>query len=51
LFDADWSPPVPSLLLLVGYAALLVALPLWLWSGTNDSSSAEAADAAVTAPA
>ena len=50
-FDADWSPPVPSLLLLVGYAALLVALALWLWSSTDDSSSAEPSDAAVTTPA
>jgi hypothetical protein len=51
-FDADWSPPIPSLLLLVGYAVLLVALALWLWSSTDDSSSsAETVDAAVTAPA
>jgi hypothetical protein len=39
-------------LLLVGYAVLLVALALWLWSSTDDSSSsAETVDAAVTAPA
>jgi hypothetical protein len=30
-FDAHWSPPLPSLLLLVAYAAVLVALAVWLW--------------------
>jgi hypothetical protein len=30
-WDAYWSPPVPSLLLLVGYAAVLVAVAVWLW--------------------
>jgi len=29
--DADWSPPLPSLFLLVAYAVLLVALAVWLW--------------------
>jgi hypothetical protein len=30
-FDADWTPPLPSLLLLAGYALVLVALAVWLW--------------------
>lgn len=30
-FDADWTPPIPSLLLLASYALVLVALALWLW--------------------
>jgi Predicted membrane protein (DUF2142) len=29
--DADWSPPVPSSLLLVGALAVLVALAAWIW--------------------
>jgi Predicted membrane protein (DUF2142) len=29
--DADWSPPIPSVFLLVGYAAALVALAFWFW--------------------
>jgi Predicted membrane protein (DUF2142) len=37
-WDANWSPPLPSLLLLVGYAAVLVALALWLWRGGSDQS-------------
>jgi Predicted membrane protein (DUF2142) len=45
-YDADWSPPVPSLLLLLGYAALLVALALWLWS----NSTAEASETLAEAP-
>jgi hypothetical protein len=29
--DADWSPPVPSSLLLVGALVVLVALAGWIW--------------------
>jgi hypothetical protein len=29
--DADWTPPVPSSLLLLAYAVLIVALAFWLW--------------------
>jgi hypothetical protein len=47
-WDADWSPPVPSLLLLVWYAAGLVAVAVWLWSARADD---EANDVAVPAPA
>jgi hypothetical protein len=40
-WDADWSPPVPSLLLLAGYAVVLVALAVWLWRGANDRPDAQ----------
>ncbi len=36
--DADWSPPLPSLLLLIAYAVLLVALAVWLWGGAADGA-------------
>jgi heme/copper-type cytochrome/quinol oxidase subunit 3 len=38
--DADWSPPLPSSLLLVAYAVLLVALALWLWGDTASREDA-----------
>jgi hypothetical protein len=47
-WDADWSPPVPALLLLVWYAAALVALAVWLWGVRVDD---EADDVAVPAAA
>jgi Predicted membrane protein (DUF2142) len=34
---ADWSPPLPSLLLLIAYALVLVALAVWLWGGVAES--------------
>jgi Predicted membrane protein (DUF2142) len=38
--DADWSPPLPSSLLLVAFAVLLVALALWLWGDTASREDA-----------
>ena len=45
--DADWSPPVPSWLLLVGVLAALVALAAWIWrpdaralSGVDEATAA-----------
>jgi hypothetical protein len=53
---ADWSPPLASLLLLVAYAVLLVALALWFWAGVatappdalEDAEVTDRADAAIT---
>jgi hypothetical protein len=42
---ADWSPPIPSLFLLVAYAALLVALALWLWGAAVTGPSDTPANA------
>jgi hypothetical protein len=38
--NAEWSPPVPSLLLLVGYAVVLVILAWWLWSEVRETPTA-----------
>ena len=45
--EADWSPPVPSWLLLVGALAVLVALAAWIW---RPDARAELPSASVTPP-
>jgi predicted membrane protein DUF2142 len=42
--DAEWSPPVPSSLLLVSYAAVLVILAFWLWNEARDAETATNAE-------
>ncbi|HKA93441.1 MAG TPA: DUF2142 domain-containing protein [Acidimicrobiia bacterium] len=44
---ADWSPPVPSWLLLVGALAVLVALAAWIW---RPDARAPLPSASVTPP-
>jgi hypothetical protein len=47
--DADWSPPLPSSLLLVAYAVVLVALAVWLWgnAAARAGEESEASEAKV----
>jgi hypothetical protein len=45
---ADWSPPLPSLFLLVAYALVLIALALWLWGGAARGASETPEHAEIT---
>lgn len=46
--EANWSPPLPSMFLLVAYGLLLVAVALWLWSTWATATSALPEHAEVT---